>query len=53
MEFFTSLLPTIEHLGLIGYWLVLLVAFAESLAFVGEFVPGGILVVLAGFLSAQ
>ncbi len=53
MEFFTSLLPTIEHLGLIGYWLVLLVSFAESLAFVGEFVPGGILVVLAGFLSAQ
>lgn len=53
MEFFTSLLPTIEHLGLIGYWLVLLVSFAESLAFVGEFVPGGIIVVLAGFLSAQ
>jgi len=53
MEFFTSLLPTIEHLGIIGYWLVLLVSFAESLAFVGVFVPGGILVVLAGFLSAQ
>jgi len=53
MEFFTSLLPTIEHLGLFGYWLVLLISFAESLAFVGEFVPGGILVVLAGFLSAQ
>jgi len=53
MEFFTSLLPTIEHLGVFGYWLVLLVSFAESLAFVGEFVPGGILVVLAGFLSAQ
>ena len=53
MEFFTSLLPIIEHLGLIGYWPVLFVAFAESLAFVGEFVPGGILVVLAGFLSAQ
>ncbi len=53
MEFLTSLLPAIEHLGLIGYWLVLLVSFAESLAFVGEFVPGGILVILAGFLSAQ
>ena len=53
MEFFTSLLPTIEHLGLFVYWLVLLISFAESLAVVGEFVPGGILVVLAGFLSAQ
>lgn len=44
---------TIEHMGLIGYWLVLLVSFTESLAFVGEFMPGGILVILAGFLSAQ
>ena len=53
MDFFTSVLPTVEHLGLLGYWLVLLVSFAESLAFVGEFVPGATLVVLAGFLSAQ
>ena len=53
MEFFTSLLPTIEHLGIIGYWLVLFVSFIESLAFVGEFVPGGVFVIFAGFLSAQ
>lgn len=52
-DFFTSLLPAVQHLGFVGYWLVLLVSFAESLAFVGEFVPGGILVILAGFLSAQ
>lgn len=53
MEFFTPLLSPIEHLGLIGYWIILLVTFMESLAFVGVFVPGGILVVLFGFLSAQ
>lgn len=53
MDFVVSLLPTIEHVGVIGYWLVLLVSLAESLAFVGVFVPGGIIVILAGFLSAQ
>lgn len=36
-----------------GYWLVFLISFAESLAFVGALVPGAVLVALAGFLSAQ
>jgi undecaprenyl-diphosphatase len=52
-DFFISLLPTVQHLGFIGYWLVSLVSFAESLAFIGVFVPGGILVILFGFLSSQ
>jgi len=41
------------HLGLWGYWLVLLVSFLESLVLAGEIVPGAVLVVFAGFLSAQ
>ena len=53
MDFVSSILPTLQHLGVFGYWLVLLIALAESLAFVGEVVPGAILVILAGFLSAQ
>ncbi len=52
-HFITSLLPTFQHLGVFGYWLVLLIALAESLAFVGSVVPGATFVVLAGFLSAQ
>lgn len=53
MDFINSILPTFQHLGVFGYWLVLLVALAESLAFVGSIVPGAVLVILAGFLSAQ
>lgn len=53
MEILNSLLPTIQHFGVFGYWLVLLISLFESLAFVGAVVPGTVLVVLAGFLSAQ
>jgi undecaprenyl-diphosphatase len=53
MEFFDSFLPVIKHLGLLGYWLVFFISFAESWAFVGAMIPGTIFVVLAGFLSAQ
>ncbi len=52
-NFITSLLPTFQHLGVFGYWLVLLISLAESLAFVGSVVPGATLIVLAGFLSSQ
>lgn len=53
MNFINNLLPTIQHLGYWGYWLVLLVSLVESLAFVGTVVPGAVVVVFAGFLSAQ
>lgn len=52
-NYIASILPTFQHLGTFGYWLVLLIALVESLAFVGSVVPGAILVTLAGFLSAQ
>ncbi len=53
MEILTLFLPAIENLGIFLYWLVFFFAFAESLAFVGIFVPGGTLILVAGFLSAQ
>ncbi len=53
INYLTSILPTIQHLGSLGYWLVLLVGVLESLVIVGSVVPGATLVVLAGFLSSQ
>ena len=53
MEFLNSFLPIVQHLGIWGYWVVLLVSLLESLAFVGVVVPGGVVIMLAGFLSAQ
>jgi membrane protein DedA with SNARE-associated domain len=53
MEYLNTLIPAFEHLGMAGYWLVLVVAFAESLAFVGVVVPGGLFIILAGFLASQ
>ena len=50
---FNTLLPTIQSLGMLGYWLVFLIALGESLIFVSVFFPGTILVITAGFLSAH
>lgn len=52
-QFITSILPTIQHFGVIGYLIVLLFTLLESLAFVDIAVTGAMLVVLAGVLSAQ
>jgi len=53
MNFLTNILPSLSHLGVWGYWLVLLAALLESLVLVGVVVPGAVLVVFAGFLSSQ
>lgn len=53
MDYLNYFLPAIEHLGVLGYWLVLLVSFLESLAFVGVIVPGSALVATAGFMAAR
>ena len=53
MDYFQSLLPDIQHLGIWGYWVFLLVAALESSTFVGIIVPGSTIVVVAGVLSAQ
>ncbi len=48
-----NFLPTLEHLSLLGGGLIFLAALAESLVFTGLIIPGLILVILAGFLSAK
>ncbi len=53
MHYFNLLLPTLESLGGLGYWLVFLIAFAESFAFVGNLIPGSILIYLAGFVASR
>lgn len=53
MEFVNSLLPTIEHFRVLGYWIAFLIALLETLAFVGLAVPGTALIILTGFLSAR
>lgn len=53
MDILHTYLPNFVQFGILGYWFVLAVAFLESLAFVGIFFPGTLLVVLAGALAAQ
>ncbi len=48
-----SFLPYLDNLGALGYWVVFLIAFLEALAFIGAFVPGASIVVIAGFLSSH
>lgn len=49
----TLFTDTISEFQIAGYWFVALVAFLESLAFVGLAVPGVIIIALIGFLSAN
>ena len=53
MSIVNNLLPKIEHLGLLAYWVVLAVAFLESLAFVGLLIPGTVILLFVGFLTAE
>ncbi len=48
-----SLLPKIGDLGIFGYWLLAFFSFLESIAFVGTFIPGAIIIGFFGFLSGQ
>lgn len=49
----SSFLPAVEHLGLWGYWIILLLAAAEAVPIAGVFVPGASLIVLAGAAAAH
>lgn len=53
MDLFNSLLPTLEHFGFLGYWIVLLILLIDSTAFLGLISPGTLLVVGIGFLSSE
>lgn len=50
---FTTIAALIEQAGIIAYWLIFFVSFAESIPAFGLMVPGATLVTLAGFVSAQ
>lgn len=50
---FNSLIPTLEHLGLLSYWLVGLLFFTEAIVFVGLIIPGAVLAFLLGALAAR
>ncbi|MDD5341157.1 MAG: LssY C-terminal domain-containing protein [Patescibacteria group bacterium] len=53
LNFLTELLPKIGHLGIFGYWLLLLITFLESIAFIGVLIPGAIIIALFGILASQ
>ena len=53
MDYIASLLPAYESIGLWGYWVIFLISFLESVVFVGAVVPGTLLILFAGFASAQ
>lgn len=53
INFIFSFSHAVQNLGVFGYWIVFLSAFLESLVFVGTLFPGGTVIVIAGFLSAQ
>jgi len=47
------LLPTLEHFRILGYWIILALAFCESTAFIGMIIPGVLLFPAVGFLVAR
>jgi len=51
--YLNELLPSIQSLGLWGYWLIGLMAFGEALVLTSIFAPGSVVVVLGGALVAQ
>lgn len=53
MDNLNALLPQIDNAGLWAYWIVLLVSFLESLAFVGLAIPGSIVTIFAGFVASR
>lgn len=53
MDFLSTLLPKIEHLGLFAYWVLFGVGLLESTAVVGLLIPGTTITVFFGFLAAQ
>ncbi len=48
-----SVIPALSSLGILGYWVLLLVTLGESLVVAGIFIPGTILMIVMGGLVAQ
>ncbi|MDA0653547.1 MAG: hypothetical protein O3C49_09765 [Proteobacteria bacterium] len=50
---FPSILPSIEHFHLLGYWVAFFAALLETALVVGLLLPGSTLLLLLGALSAS
>ncbi len=53
MDAILSYLPDFQTIASLGYWLVFIAVLGESIAFLGFFVPGSVIVVIAGGMAAQ
>jgi undecaprenyl-diphosphatase len=53
MPSLTHLVPSLASLGVWGYWIILLVSFAEALVLVGSFIPAAVFVLFAGVLVSK
>jgi len=53
MNLIQSLLPTIEHFHIIGYWIALLAALLETTIGVGLLIPGSTIILFTGALAAK
>lgn len=53
MDAILSYLPDFQTIASLGYWFVFIAVLGESIAFLGFFVPGSIIVVIAGGMAAQ
>ena len=51
-QLFNSILPSIEHFRLLGYWVAFFAAFLETALVIGLLLPGSTLLLLLGALSA-
>jgi len=51
-QLFNSVLPSIEHFQLLGYWVAFFAAFLETALVIGLLLPGFTLLLLLGALSA-
>lgn len=50
---FYNLMPRLESLGSVIYWVVFLISILESLPFVGPLIPGSIILAGIGFFAAE
>lgn len=52
-DFVNSLLPKIENIGVLGYWVAFLSALLETIIGIGLFIPGSTIVLFMGALAAK
>ena len=52
-DFLLSLLPNLQALGALGYWLMFAISFAETFVIVGMFIPGTVMLIIMGGLSVH